>query len=85
MSWCRRCLVYHTPGPNGGTFRFINDPTIGDIRHGRERGAFLLRRVVERRGNRLYGAWFTDEGRAVVVWESEVRDAQVPEDKAHQG
>lgn len=83
--WHERCLVYHTPGPNGGTFCYIKHPTIGDIRYGRERGAFLLRRIVERRGNRVYGAWVTDEGRSVVVWESEVRDVQVPEDKARQG
>lgn len=80
----RRCLVFHTPGPNGGDFRFVENPTDADVHDGCQRGAFLLRRVVEQKGNRIYGAWVTDEGRAVVVWESEVRDAQVPEDETHQ-
>lgn len=75
-----RLIVYHTPGPNGGTFRYVENPTIGDIRYARERGAFLLRRVVERKGNTIYGAWVTDEGRKVVVWENHV---QVSENTPH--
>lgn len=70
----RRVLAYHTPGPDGGEWGFVDNPTIGEVRLGREKGALVLRRVVERKGNRLYGAWVTDGGRAVVVWEEDVSD-----------
>lgn len=59
---------------HGGTFRYVENLTIDDIRYAREKGTFLLRRVVERKGNRLYGAWVTDDGTSVIVWEGEVRE-----------
>ena len=71
----KRLLAYHTPGPDGGEWRIVNDPTIGDIRSGRRKGALVLRRVVERKGGRIYGAWVTDWGQAIVVFEHHV---QVP-------
>lgn len=68
----KRILVYHTPGHGGGTFRYVNDPSDDEVRRGREEGAFLIRRVVEKKGNRVYGAWVTDEGLQLVVWETDV-------------
>ena len=68
----RRMLVYHTPDHHGGSYRIVRDPSIGDVRSGREKGAIVLRRVIECRHGRLYGAWLTDDNKEVVVWEGPV-------------
>lgn len=66
----RRCIVYHTPGLNGGDYRLIENPTIGDVRRARSKGAIIIKRVVERIGDVICGAWVTDTGTKIVVWET---------------
>lgn len=47
-------------------WRFINNPTIGDIYSLRQRGAIIMRQLVERCGNEIHKRWVTDSGRVVV-------------------
>lgn len=47
-------------------WRIINNPTIGDIHNLRQRGAIIMRQVVERFGNEIHKTWVTDSGIAVV-------------------
>jgi len=46
-------------------WRIINNPTIGDIHSLRQRGAIIMRQVVERYGNEVHKYWVTDSGRVV--------------------
>jgi len=47
-------------------WRFIHNPTIGDIHNLRQRGAIILRQLVERFGNEVHKKWVTDSGVVVV-------------------
>lgn len=47
-------------------WRFYNNPTIGDIRNLRQRGAIIMRQIVERHGNEVHKRWVTDAGMVVV-------------------
>ncbi len=46
-------------------WRIINNPTIGDIHNLRQRGAIIMRQVVERFGNEVHKKWVTDSGAVV--------------------
>ena len=75
-----RIAVIVIPGnpPEAVLYR---NPSIGEVRSLRGKGAIVLRRVVQRIGNTVHGAWVTDEGRHVIVWETHV---QVPANPTHQ-
>jgi len=47
-------------------WRIIDNPTIGDIYNLRQRGAIIMRQLVERCGNEIHKRWVTDSGRVVV-------------------
>jgi hypothetical protein len=47
-------------------WRFYHNPTIGDIRRLRQRGAIVMRQLVERYGNEVHKRWVTDSGVVVV-------------------
>jgi len=47
-------------------WRIINNPTIGDIYNLRQRGAIIMRQLVERCGNEVHKKWVTDSGVVVV-------------------
>lgn len=62
-----RLIAYHVPGPNGGSYRYNESPSIGDVRVARQRGAIILRRVIEVRGTCVCRAWIDDAGKRFVV------------------
>lgn len=47
-------------------WRIIDNPTIGDIYNLRQRGAIIMRQLVERCGNEIHKRWVTDSGRVIV-------------------
>lgn len=47
-------------------WRFINNPTIGDIYCLRQKGAIIMRQIIERHGNEIHKYWVTDSGRVIV-------------------
>ncbi len=54
------------PKTNKEVWRIINNPTIGDIRSLRQKGALIMRQVIERHGNEIHKYWVTDSGRVVI-------------------
>jgi hypothetical protein len=51
---------------NKEEWRIINNPTIGDIRNLRQKGAIIMRQIIERNRNEINKYWITDSGRVVV-------------------
>lgn len=62
---CAALLVTNEKGQE--EWRIYKDPTIGDIQSLRQRGAIIMRQLVERHGNQVDHTWVTDSGREVVV------------------
>ena len=46
-------------------WKIINNPTIGDIHSLRQKGAIIMRQIIERHGNEIHKYWVTDSGRAL--------------------
>lgn len=65
---CKRCaaVLELDPKTNRETYRIINDPTIGEIRSLRRRGAIILHQTSIRYGNIIHKVWRADNGRPVV-------------------
>jgi hypothetical protein len=64
----KRCaaLLEIDQATNKEYWRIIRDPTIGDIRRLRQRGAIIMRQIVERHGNEVTKTWVVDSGLPVV-------------------
>lgn len=62
MIACKRCAAILEQGE----WRIIHDPTIGDIRSLRRKGAIILHQIREKHGNEIHKMWVTDEGLAAV-------------------
>lgn len=65
----KRCAMLLEKNPTTGReeYRIINNPTIGDIYSLRQKGAIILRQIVQRYGNEVHKTWVTDAGIPVVV------------------
>jgi len=51
---------------NKEEWRIIDNPTIGDIYSLRQKGAIIMRQIIERHGNEIHKYWVTDSGKIVV-------------------
>lgn len=65
----KRCamLLEWNPETRREEWRIIENPTIGDIRSLRNKGAIILRQVVTRHGNEIHKEWTADNGRVAVI------------------
>lgn len=63
-----RCAaVLETNEKGQQEWRIISNPTIGDIHNLRNRGAIIMRQLVERHGNQVDRTWITESGMPVVT------------------
>jgi hypothetical protein len=64
-----RCagVLEFNPQSKKEEWRIISNPTIGDVRSLRNKGAIILHLIVERHGNQVDRTWVTDAGKPVVV------------------
>lgn len=64
----KRCAAILEKNQENGKeeWRFYHNPTIGDIHSLRQRGAIIMRQLVERFGNEVHKRWVTDSGTVVV-------------------
>ena len=63
----RRASIFEVnPDTGKEEYRIIFDPTIGDIRRLRSRGAIIFHEVIKRVGNTIYKKWITDDGIAII-------------------
>lgn len=59
-------LLEWNPETKKEEWRLIENPTIGDIRSLRNKGAIILRQIVKRYGREVHKDWVSDNGRVVV-------------------
>ena len=59
-------LLEWNPETRREEWRLIENPTIGDIRRLRNKGAIILRQVIHKYGHEIHKDWVTDNGRSVV-------------------
>lgn len=64
MKTCAAILEWN-PLNNKEEWRFINNPTIGDIRNLRRKGAIIMRQIIHRYGNEVHKDWVVDSGAIV--------------------
>lgn len=62
LAW--RCAAVREVNPETKKeeWRIIRNPTIGDVRSLREKGACIMHLVVERHGNQVDKIWYTTSG-----------------------
>lgn len=48
-------------------WRLYHNPTIGEVRSLREKGAIIMRKLSHRVGNQVDSVWISDNGREIVV------------------
>lgn len=64
----KRCAaILETNEKGQEVWRIISNPTIGDLQSLRNKGAIIMRQVVERHGNQVDRTWITDAGLPVVT------------------
>lgn len=69
--WHKRCMALLVTVVKDGRqleeWRIYSNPTIGEMRSLRQKGAIGMKRITERHGNQIDHTWVSDCGTPVVI------------------
>ena len=67
LRWRCAAILEFNPETKKDEYRIINNPSIGDVRSLRNRGAIIMYLLIERHGRQVDRTWVTEAGRPIVV------------------